>query len=86
MWDDKQNEKFAKSNEQAGTYFPKGELVIVQNFLSTDKNSWMKPTLAYKFNIYAERPHSRDYIYVDAITGEIVQKNAIIKHSNDYLV
>jgi bacillolysin len=84
MWQDADNETFAKSNEKAGTYYPKGELVVVQNFLSTDKDSRLKPTLAYKFNIYAQRPHSRDYVYVDASTGEIVQKDAIIKQSYDY--
>ena len=37
------------------------------------------PVLAYKFNIYAEKPLSRAWIYVDARTGKIVHTNAIIK-------
>ncbi len=82
MWQSANNEKFAKTSEKSGTYYPNAELVIVQNFLSTDKDMRLKPTLAYKFNIYAEKPLSRDFVYVNAFTGEIVHKNAIIKHCN----
>ena len=38
--------------------------------------------MAYKFNIYAQKPLSRDFIYVDANTGNIIHQNAIIKHHN----
>jgi Zn-dependent metalloprotease/chitodextrinase len=80
MWQDANNEAFAKTSEKSGTYFPNGKLVIVQNFLSNKKDERLKPVLAYKFDIYAEKPLSRDFIYVDAATGEIVHKNPIIKH------
>ena len=82
MWQNPDNEAFAKKTEKVGTYFPKGELVIVQNFLGKEKANNLKPVLAYKFNIYAEKPLSRNYIYVDAKTGDIVFKNSIIKHCN----
>lgn len=48
---------------------PQGEIVILEN------------KLAYKFDIYATRPLSRDHIYVDAHSGEILFKNPIIKHA-----
>lgn len=83
MWQDPENEAFAKKTEKSGTFYPKGELVIVQNYLGADKESKMKPTLAYKFNIYAVSPLSRDYVFVDAKTGIIVHKDAIIKHCNN---
>lgn len=50
------------------TYYPVGELVIVKDRLKTDRNY----RLAYRFDIYAHKPMSRDYVWVDAITGEII--------------
>ncbi|ALD22875.1 hypothetical protein AM218_15305 [Hymenobacter sp. DG25A] len=61
------------------SYKPKGELVIVRNTLS--KNTAGKATLAYKFDVYAQQPVSRAYIYVDAQSGEVISKNDIIKHT-----
>jgi bacillolysin len=48
---------------------PKGELVI------------LKGKLAYKLDVYATEPLSRDHVYVDAHSGEILFKNQIIKHA-----
>ncbi|MDQ3073108.1 MAG: M4 family metallopeptidase [Bacteroidota bacterium] len=52
-------------NPQA-TFFPKTEMVI-----------WYGPdthiaSLAYKFDVYAHQPFSRDYVYVDAVSGDII--------------
>ncbi len=80
MWEDPEAEAFAKKTEPAGTYKPKGELVIVRNMDPSDRNTYMKPVLAYKFDIYAEDPVSRDYVYVDAHTGKVVLIDPIIKH------
>jgi Zn-dependent metalloprotease len=41
-------------------------------------------TLAYKFDIYALEPVSRNEIYVDAHNGKILYKNPIIKHAHDF--
>lgn len=50
---------------------PKAELVIAaRTGQFFDKNF----RLAYKFDIYATKPLSRDYVYVDAQTGEILCK------------
>ncbi|MBL6444978.1 M4 family metallopeptidase [Fulvivirga sp. 29W222] len=49
---------------------PQGELVILNN------------KLAYKFDIYALKPISRDYVYVDANTGKVLFKNALIHHAD----
>ncbi|NNC50252.1 MAG: peptidase, partial [Flaviramulus sp.] len=56
--------------------YPKGELVFVDNYL-TDA---IDLSLAYKFNIYAAEPLSRADIYVDAVTGQVLLLDAIIKH------
>ena len=55
--------------EGDNSYFPKGELVILNN------------TLTYKFDIYAETPVSRANIYVSANSGKVVFTNNIIKHA-----
>ena len=62
------------------SYFPKGELVIVDNYSTTE----VDPAIAYKFNVYAAEPLSRADIYVDANTGEILLNDAIIKHANGH--
>ena len=83
MWEDKDNEAFARETEKNKTFYPKGELVIVRNYKSTNKLTHGLPVLAYKFNIYAQKPLSRAWIYVDAHTGEIVQTDDIIKDVNN---
>lgn len=79
MWENKSNEEFIKKeqNDPAASYYPKGELVIIEKNLFEENPT---PRLAYKFNIYASNPVSRDYVYVDSDNGEILLKDAIIKH------
>ncbi len=80
MWEDAKEEQWAKANTKSGTFYPRAELVIVGNRLAvgTAKD---KPTLAYKFDIYAKEPHSRAYIYIDAQTGETVMVNTLMKNT-----
>ncbi|TGD81784.1 M4 family metallopeptidase [Hymenobacter wooponensis] len=83
MWQDAREEaglKILENNDNA-TYLPKGELVIVRNSRTADQALAGKPTLAWKFNIYAQQPVSRAYIYVDAHSGEVVLQDNIIKHA-----
>lgn len=79
IWQKKENEEFIRKeqNNSNATYFPKGELVIIEKDIFGDNPN---PRLAFKFDIYAANPISRDYIYVDAENGEILLKDAIIKH------
>ncbi|RSK46463.1 M4 family metallopeptidase [Hymenobacter perfusus] len=81
MWQDAQEEAGLKQQENnpAATYKPQGELVVMRNERSTRQLG--KPTLAWKFNVYAKAPLSRAYIYVDAHSGEIVGQDNIIKHA-----
>ncbi|RPD49518.1 T9SS C-terminal target domain-containing protein [Hymenobacter sediminis] len=83
MWEDAREEAGLKAelSNPAATYKPQGELVIVRNMRSTTPQKAGKPTLAWKFNVYAQQPLSRAYIYVDATSGEVVLQDAIIKHA-----
>ena len=45
---------------------PAGELIYI-----ADRDPG--PVLTYKFDIYAAEPHSRNYVFVDAISGEVVE-------------
>ncbi|MDX9697909.1 MAG: M4 family metallopeptidase, partial [Bacteroidales bacterium] len=65
--------------EEEKEYAPTSELVIVEADYGKQIDEVYKPVLAYKVDIYASKPLSRDYIYVDAQTGEIVHTNSIIK-------
>lgn len=67
-------------DEAYDQYYPKGELVIVDNYSTTE----IDPAVAYKFNIYAAEPLSRADIYVDANSGKILLEDAIIKHANGH--
>ena len=55
--------------------------MIVRNELSSQLKTKGQPVLAWKFNVYAQEPVSRAYLYVDAHTGQVVAKDDIIKHT-----
>ncbi len=59
---------------------PEGKLVILPDFQHKNSKRQGAAKLAYKFDIYATQPVSRAYIYVDAQTGQILYKDAIIHH------
>ena len=62
------------------SFDPKGTLVIyAKNGQVNDKADFR---LAYKFDIFADAPESRAYIYVDAKSGEILGREELI-HSAD---
>ena len=58
---------------------PGGELTLVDNYSTPETDV----DLAWKFNIYATEPLSRAWIFVNAHSGEIMLKNAIIKHASE---
>ena len=67
------------SEANAAAFRPTGELVVVRDArVGTGAGSLV---LAWKFNIYAQQPISRAYVYVDARTGEVVLTDNIIKHA-----
>jgi len=69
-WEIKKEETHLKfeQDDQSATYFPKGELVYINDKAKVDGQL----VLAYRFNIYAEVPHGRKEVYVSANSGGIV--------------
>ncbi len=70
MWEDERNENMLKriKKDMNVTYYPDAELVIMdKNFSGISKNY----RYAYKVDVFAQKPMSRNYIYVDALTGEV---------------
>jgi Zn-dependent metalloprotease len=81
-WDNKEElaNLRAAFEDPTFNYDPKGTLVIYpKNNEMSDKGDFR---LAYKFNIYAQEPESRAYIFVDAKTGEIIGRQELI-HTAD---
>ena len=83
MWQDLGEETGLKqeTGNSAATYYPQGELVIVRNERTRNAAVNGQPVLAWKFDVYAQEPVSRAYIYVDARSGEVVLTDDIIKHT-----
>lgn len=79
-WQDEEKEKLIKiiKNSKEATYFPSGKLVIIDKGVIGGKS---KPTLAYKFDVFALVPLSRKNYYVDAHSGQLIFSDAIIKHA-----
>lgn len=67
-------------NKQRGTYYPKGELVVVHR-RGADYSA-KNIRLAYKFNIYAQQPLYRANVCIDANTGEFLNEEQLI-HTGD---
>ena len=67
-----------KTGNPDTTYYPKGELVIVKNFLKGGI-SWR---LAWKFTISALKPPSSQFVYVDAVTGEVINIEPLLLDAN----
>ncbi len=81
MWENEANNEFLRQeqNNPNASFFPKGELVIVEKDMFGENPM---PVLAYRFDIYASKPVSRNYVYVDAQNGEVVFVNSMIHHAN----
>src|ERR1043165_6795866 len=79
-WQMPEEESYLKmeSGNASATYYPKGKLEIVQVGANTSTNF----RLAWKFDIYAQQPHSRNYIFVDAQSGEVIKKLNRLENAN----
>lgn len=71
-WENKEEEAHMRVilNKPDFTFYPKGELVL---FTKGEKVLY-----AYKFNIYAEQPLSRNNVLVDAQSGVVLEKENLI--------
>lgn len=75
MWEEAEYVKENSYNK------PEGELVLIP--IEQNDGSF-KLLLAYKMDIYAVQPLSREYVYVDALDGKILMTDAIIKHTSNF--
>jgi Zn-dependent metalloprotease len=80
-WQDAKEEAFLKKeqNNPAATFYPKGQLV----FYSGEEDvvpSALRP--AFKFDIYAGEPISRQIVFVDAVNGQILGKRELLHTTN----
>ncbi len=82
MWEDPAAEAHIKSitGNPTASYFPKGELVWVEDYYSNKDNRELH--LAYSFDIYATKPLGRRQVFVDAQTGKVIYSNSLIKHTS----
>lgn len=72
MWEDAE---YMKSSDYKK---PVGEIVLLP---VEQKDGSYKLSLAYRFDIYAQQPISREYVYVDATNGKVLMNNPIMMHS-----
>ena len=73
LWEDEATAEFANYEK------PEGELVILADPLD---DAFFRFT--WKFDLFAKGQAIRDWVYVDASTGEIVLRNPIIKHAHKF--
>ncbi|HIA36440.1 MAG TPA: PKD domain-containing protein [Flavobacteriales bacterium] len=67
-WEIQEEEELLKleSGNPSATYYPKGEMTYIA------PNGGSNFFLAYKFDIYAQEPLSRAFVYIDAINGSVI--------------
>ncbi|MCL2502704.1 MAG: hypothetical protein FWE99_06175 [Bacteroidales bacterium] len=75
-WDEPMTKQ--RMNDSDGTCCPKGELVIVKDYL-TGSNAFK---LSWKFFISSMKPFNRQLIYVDAINGDIIDDVSLLLDVN----
>lgn len=80
-WQVPQMEQLLKIQDKnpGATWYPKGELVLAPVNGEPKDGSYK---LAYRFDVYAEKPLSRDYIFVDASSGEVIYTRTRIHHTD----
>lgn len=80
-WESASTEAHLKevTGNPAATWYPKGAMVVV-----AEKGIFGKENLrlAYKFDIYAEQPLKRNFVFVDASNGEILHEQNRIMDVN----
>ena len=80
-WQVPGEEAFIKreQNDPAATFFPKAELVYYSGEEDVNPSALR---LAFKLDIYAQMPLSRQYVFVDATSGKILGKRELIHTTN----
>ena len=63
------------------TFYPNGQLVIADADFNPDNQALY--SIAWKFEIYAHTPDSRSWVYVDALSGEILKDLNLDVHETE---
>lgn len=73
MWELPAEEKLLKHilRNPGASYYPNPELMLI-SVNDSCRNSDFR--LAWKLDVYAYEPHSREWIYIDAQTGEVLER------------
>ncbi|MDX1905506.1 MAG: M4 family metallopeptidase [Bacteroidia bacterium] len=66
--------------DPAATFFPAGELVYADSDYDPVNGSALR--LVWKFDVYAETPHTRQWVYVDAQTGAVIKSLETLHTTN----
>jgi Zn-dependent metalloprotease len=64
------------TGDPSASYFPSSSMVVISPNADYDN---LDLRYAHKFDIYASKPLSREEIYVDAQTGEVLLRNSLMK-------
>ena len=77
-WELPEAEEFLKqeTGNPAASFRPQGSLVYYAGSKNLNNNI---TRLAYRFDIYAEQPLSRQNVYVDALNGRVLGSNALLQ-------
>ncbi|MGC4038746.1 MAG: M4 family metallopeptidase [Chitinophagaceae bacterium] len=80
-WQEAGEETFIKreQNNPNASFYPKGQLVLYSGEDDVIPSA-LRP--AYKFDIYASEPLSRQIIFVDAVNGDILGKRELLHTTN----
>jgi len=70
-WQNPQMEQQLKeqTNNQDATWFPKGELMLAPYKGNMSAENYR---LCWRFDVFAEKPLKREYVFVNASTGEVI--------------
>ncbi len=81
MWQAPKEEAAVKQLRQdpSATYFPKAVQVILPIVDAAGNYSYR---LAYKYDVYAKEPMSRNWVYVDAVDGEVLKMHSRLYHAH----
>jgi Zn-dependent metalloprotease len=81
LWDNPKEEQFLKTikKDLNATYYPKAELVIAPTNGIYAKENFR---LCYRVNIFSEIPYDNVDVYIDAQTGEAINKISKIAHAD----
>ena len=79
IWQDATSEALLKEikKDKNATYYPVPQLVVFDKKYSDNSENY---TLAYKIEIYSLKPLARKYIFIDAVSGNVIHSINMIQN------